>query len=527
LFAHAKFLKSEILGGHYTMRPAQLCVSIALSLAVPTLALGSSLSFSNHTQNNAPGYGGGAPLYQHADLNHDYREDLVFAYHPEMGGQNTFAVQLTTADGVYGPATAYQINPNTGIEQLVLGDFNNDGAIDILVSAYDGNFYLYQNDQEGKFTLTGTFAFTTNNNGTYTAVTTVGDFNHDGLTDIAFVFAGRLYVWFGNGNGGFTPGPSMGVNGSSPMLGDFDGDGKADLLLTDLANPTQAWVLYGDGTGHFPKTTTITFSTPASAPANTTYVNFSVGDVNSDGKSDILATQPQIYTNRVFVYYGDTGRQFASRTSVFIGRCVDGPASVADLDGNGLNDIIVREHSCSNPSTGPLYVDVLTRNANASYNPDQTIYWAQPIGGVVYAIPDPPQVLRGNSDTKPDLLVTQCADDRCDSSTVTTQLNTTTGNFPTCLAPSSSRGINICLPTYGVAASSPVKFAIGASGTVPMRDVEIWVDGKKVAEQIDGFSNYTFLDGSATLTPGSHHLDVYAAGWDQWLVEHSETITVQ
>lgn len=148
------------------MHPAQLSVSIALSLAVPTLALGSSLRFSNYTQNNDPGYGGGAPLYQHADLNHDYREDLVFAYHPEMGGQNTFAVQLTTADGVYGPATAYQINPNTGIEQLVLGDFNNDGAIDILVSAYDGNFYLYQNDQEGKFTLTGTFAFTTNNNST-------------------------------------------------------------------------------------------------------------------------------------------------------------------------------------------------------------------------------------------------------------------------------------------------------------------------------------------------------------------------
>ncbi len=509
------------------MRLAMSCARLAVILALPAVAFPSTLSFQNHTQKNDPNYGGGAPLYVHGDLNHDYREDLVFAYHPEMGGQNTFAVQLSNADGSYGPATAYQINPNTGIEQVVLGDFNNDGALDILVSAYDGNFYVFQNDQEGKFTLIKTFAFTANNGGTYSAETTVGDFNHDSLTDIAFVFAGRLYVWFGDGNGGFTPGPSMGVNGSSPVLGDFDGDGKADLLLTDTANNTQAYVLYGDGTGHFPHTTTITFNTPAGAAANTTFVNFSVGDANSDGKSDILATQPQTYTNRVFVYYGDTGRQFASRTNILIGRCVDGPASVADLDGNGYNDLIVREHNCSNNYYGPQYVDVLTRNANASYNPDQTIYWAQPINGTTYGIPYPPQVIRGNADTKADLLVTQCADDRCDSSTVTTQLNATAGNFPTCQAPSSSRGINICLPTYGVAASSPVNFAIGASGTVPMRDVEVWIDGKKVLERIDGFSNYTFLNGSATLSPGSHRLDVYAAGWDQWLVEHSETITVQ
>jgi hypothetical protein len=237
--------------------------------------------------------------------------------------------------------------------------------------------------------------------------------------------------------------------------------------------------------------------------------------------------QPGNYKSRVLIYYGDASRTFANSTSVLVGRCIAGSASVADLDGNGLNDLIVEEQDCSNPNTGALYVDVLTRNANASYNPDQTVYWAHSINGTVYQLPNAPQVIRGNADTKPDLLVTQCADDRCDSYITTTQLNTTTGNFHTCQAPSSSRGINICMPAYGVAANSPVKFAIGASGTVPMRDVEVWVDGKKVAEQIDGFSNYTFLDASATLSPGSHRLDVYAAGWDQWLVEHSETITVK
>jgi hypothetical protein len=495
--------------------------------ALPAVAFPSTLSFQSHSQDNASGFGGGTPFYQHADLNHDGREDLVFAYHPEMGGQNIFAVQLATADGYYGPATSYQIDPNTGIEQVVLGDFNNDGAIDILVSAYDGHFYLYQNDQNGNFTLTRTFTFTANNNGTYAAETVAGDFNHDSLTDIAFVFAGRLTVWFGNGNGGFTPGPSMGVNGGSPQLGDFDGDGKADLLLPDTVNLNQAYVLFGDGTGHFPASITITFTPPAGTPANEAFVNFSVGDVNSDAKSDILATQPGAYKNRVFVDYGNAARTFSSRTYMPVSRCVDGPATVADLDGNGLNDIIVREHDCSNTTSGPLYVDVLTRNPNSSYNADQTVFSSQFINGVLYPIPNPPQVLRANADTKPDLLVTECEDDRCDGSRITTMLNSTAGSFPTCNAPSSSRGINICQPAYGTAASSPVSFAIGASGTVPMRDVEVWVDGKKVAEQFHSFSNYTFLNASVALSSGSHRLDVYAAGWDQWLVKHSETITVK
>jgi hypothetical protein len=501
------------------------CARLAVILALPAVAFSSSLTFQNHTQSNDPNFGGGAPLFLHGDLNHDGREALVFAYHPEHGGQNTFAVQLSTGDGTYGPATVYPIDPATGIEQVVLGDFNNDGALDILVSAYDGNFYLYQNDGQGKFTPAGTFPFTTDTGGTYTAQATVGDFNHDSLSDIAFVYAGRLYVWFGNGKGGFTPGPSMSVNGGSPMLGDFDGDGKADMLLVDPVNYTRAYVLYGDGAGNFPHTTEVDFTT--TNPQN--FVNWSAGDVNSDGKTDILATQQQVYASRVFVDYGDSARQFSSRTSMLVGRCVDGPASVADMDGNGYNDLIVEEHDCSNPNSGPLYVDVLTRNADASYNADQTVYWAQPVNGTVDQLPNPPQVLRADTDSKPDLLVTQCADDRCDAYTITTQINTTEPYNIVCYPPNGTRGINVCGPPMGpqYSTSSPVTFNIGGAGTVPQRDIEVWIDGKKVAEQIDGFSDYTFLYTTLPVSLGHHQVDVYAAGWDQSLQPKSFDLWVQ
>jgi hypothetical protein len=284
-------------------------------------------------------------------------------------------------------------------------------------------------------------------------------------------------------------------------------------------------VLYGDGTGHFPQATSVTATVPAGS-TGTDYVNFSAGDVNSDGASDIMATHNQITNDRIFVFYGDSTRKFLKQASPRIGRCIGGPAQTADMDGNGINDLIVDETDCANPSVGVQFVDVLTRNPNSSYNPDQTVYWAQPVNGVVYPIQMPPLVVRANLDSKPDLVTVQCADDHCFSQYTTTQLNTTVGNFPTCSAPVAT-GINVCSPPAGTPVASPVSFAVGASGTVPMRDVEVWIDGAKRAEQIDGFSRYTFLNSSVTLNPGTHSVTVFGAGWDQSLVSKSFTVSVQ
>jgi hypothetical protein len=76
-------------------------------------------------------------------------------------------------------------------------------------------------------------------------------------------------------------------------------------------------------------------------------------------------------------------------------------------------------------------------------------------------------------------------------------------------------------------ASSPVSFQIGARGTEPMRDIEIWVDGSKRAEQRFGFSDYTYLNGDVSLPAGEHSVTIVAAGWDQSEVKKSFKIDVQ
>jgi hypothetical protein len=512
------------------MPRTRLCALLLLCLAAPGLAF-SSVSFSNHTQTCDAC---GDNFTYHADLNNDGHEDLAYIYGLAMGGYPSFVVKFSNGAGSYSSGTFYQTplydGSNDSISALALGDFNHDGSIDIVAFTIDsGKAYVYLNNGAGKFTLSGWFQYA-QAGGTVGGVSaTVGDFNRDGYLDLAFVFDGQLHLWLGNGKGGFTSGLSQNVHGNDVTMGDFDGDGLADLLIYgDPAAISTAYVYYGDGTGHF--SDAIALSLPKG------YAAFSAGDVNSDGKTDVLATDPTVGSSRIYVFYGDSSRKFASRTNMLVGRCVAAqPVKVADLDGNGFNDLIVEEKDCQSSSSGPLnatggplYVDVLTRNPDSSYNPDQTLYWPiRAADGGSYEIAQPPVVLNANGDFRPDLLVQECADAYCGSVFDTTQINTTTGLAPTCHPPATSEGIMVCAPYLGGPVNGNIDFLIGAAGPVIMRDVEVWVDGTKRAEQLDGFSYYTHLLQFVILGPGEHRVDVYGAGWDQSTVHKSFTVDVK
>lgn len=164
--------------------------------------------------------------------------------------------------------------------------------------------------------------------------------------DLAYVANGGLHMLFGDGKGGFTQGPVTPVNfdGSNVMVGDFDGDGNADLAWGDLINFTTATVLYGDSTGHFiPKYVTATETS-----------TFTSGDVNSDGRTDLIAlpfdsaaTTTGLTKKYFAVYYGDAARTFAKRATISTKHCPINPTpTVADIDGNGINDVVLLEADC-------------------------------------------------------------------------------------------------------------------------------------------------------------------------------------
>jgi hypothetical protein len=486
------------------MRSAKVSLALVFSslvFALPSTLLASTVSFSSH-------YSKGQATTQHADLNNDGCEDLAYT-----NGNGGFAVQLAHCDGTYAAPVSYTIPGGADTNVIAIADFNRDGKADVAAFGSDNALHLFLNSGSGTFAQSSTFAHSGLGDA-YTAV--VGDFNHDGAMDIAYQGGLSASVLLGNGKGGFSAGATRAVNVAGYLLlGDFNGDGRADLAIGDLTNYNVVEVLYGDGTGHFPASSLI--------HASGGHYIFSTADVNSDGISDIIGTQFYPSAHVVSLYYGTMARTFRYGT-VALAHCAGQSATAMDVNGDGINDLVVGEADCNNNSQqGNVYIGVLSRNSNGSYNAEQIVHTSPSYLDNISAI-------RASRDTKADISFLNCTAAPCavvanEQSAVL--LNATAGNFAGCTPPSAFEGINVCSPLSGGSVGSPVSFAVGAAGQVPMRDVEVWVDGKKLAEQIRGFSNYTFLNRSVSLAAGTHAVTIIAVGWDDSLERKSFSLTVK
>ena len=77
----------------------------------------------------------------------------------------------------------------------------------------------------------------------------IGDFNGDGKIDILWrdTNSGVLSIWFTNG-AQVTSGAAVGAlssNWSVAQIGDYNGDGMSDILLLDSADDVAVWLMNG------------------------------------------------------------------------------------------------------------------------------------------------------------------------------------------------------------------------------------------------------------------------------------------
>jgi FG-GAP-like repeat len=444
----------------------------------------------------------------HADFNSDGREDFISTY----SGCAGFAIALSTSSGSYASPVCYKL-PSGTPTSFAIGDFNGDGNPDLIVGNSTNTFYKYFGSSSGTLHLQSTVVTTTR-----VIVMAAGDINHNGKIDLVFAGAdGNLHVWFGNGNGGFTAGPTTPIAVIGELLvGDFDGDGNADVLTQQSDFGTAAQLFYGDGTGHFTVSPDFGDDSP-----------FAPYDVNGDGRMDLItapfafSTNGNTYSNILRVYQGNANRTFTIHQVNLANCTVSGfPPAVADFNGDGINDIMVVEGSDCQGS-GPDTVNVLLGNPDGTYQPEQAVYTGPSTDELAGPI-----VLRANRDSKPDVVLNDFSNTSAGGQFVLLQ-NSTTGGFPSCNAPNRYTGITLCAPTSTVVASSPVKFSIGAANQTVGRKVEVWIDGKKMSQQLKhAFSYYSFLNASYSLAAGKHNVTVFSAGWDNLVEKFSFPLTV-
>jgi len=223
-----------------------------------------------------------------ADIDNDGVLDLVTV----NAGTDNASVLLGNGDGSFAAPMQYATGDRNP-QMVASGDFDGDGDLDLgITQFFFGDVSILLNQGGGAYETPTFFA------GLDLESPVHGDFNDDGITDIAMTVrnpSGSLSVLFGKLDGGFEPAVSF---LSDPILGqivslvqtqdllvvDFNDDGIDDLVSINQGSPIATVALHpslGDGT--FDEPTSITLSVPGASGA-------AAGDFDGDGDTDIAVT---------------------------------------------------------------------------------------------------------------------------------------------------------------------------------------------------------------------------------------------
>ena len=268
------------------------------------------------------------------DLDRDGNVDLVATFTDPVGFlAGEVAIYRGNGDGTFTSVTsllkasvAQAATPNDFFRGLALGDFESNGQLDIAESKVnDFGFNRLLLDKANVFLL--------NTPITSTGPLAAGDFNGDGILDLAdgtndFVdpAIGPSLGIFLNTNGNLVRQPAVPfVHGTAMVSGDFNGDGILDLAST---KGTSLSVLLGNGDGTFAEKT----GTPASAQ---TTVDLITADFNGDGILDLATIDS---TNVVSIWLGNGDGTFRAPVDT-TGR--GDSVAAADFNGDGRMDLVV------------------------------------------------------------------------------------------------------------------------------------------------------------------------------------------
>ena len=256
---------------------------------------------------------------------------------------------------------------------VVIADLNGDGVPDLAVAttsvATDGStpnpgfaaLFLQNISSRGTFASAKTYK--TDNNPSSIAS---GDLTGTGTTDlvVANYVAGNVSVLLQTGPGSGQYQTAMNVaTGGNPndvVIVDLNGDGKKDIVAADNANSGRVVILLQDpaSPGHF--------LAPVALATTNAAASVAVGDLNGDGKPDIVAATSDANGNngKIVVFYQDPANPGSFLAPVsFAGGAQPSSVKIADLNGDSLPDLAVANLGPGSDGTGASGATVVMQDA--------------------------------------------------------------------------------------------------------------------------------------------------------------------
>jgi hypothetical protein len=312
-----------------------------------------------------------------ADLDGNGSPDLVVT---APGSDATLSVLLNHGDGTFAAPVDYTL-PWGSASGLAVADLNGDGKLDVVTGADGANLDVLLNQGAGALAPAVGYAVGSR-------WVSVGDVNGDGTPDLVLTdtdsLNGEIFVVLGAGDGAFVAPPAYFLptstsSATSVGIGDLNGDGKPDLAVVSDQDATVS-VLFNQGSG--------TFGPPVTFQVGTQFLNVAVADLNGDGKPDLVFADD--LEPFVTVLFNQGGGTFAS--PVMLQVAVQPEAVwVADLNGDGVPDLILPD------SQGP-HVTVVLGLGGGTFGPS--------VGYTVSQFPQGVAIGDMNGDGSPDLVVT-------------------------------------------------------------------------------------------------------------------------
>ena len=324
------------------------------------------------------------------DLNHDGLLDLITANRD--GDSVSVLLGDAAAPGTFEPADAFAAG--AGSRAVVAEDFDRDGRIDLATGNQDAaSVTVLWNDhpfdraaftfdrlslgtssnevggsrplpadfnEDGKLDvvvkpgyLVGPFVHVLLTDGPVVPLRyqqfsggggyQVADLNRDGHMDVMLIEASEnnnvlLLPYFGDGRGGFTPGPQTTIVSSNRVLsvGDLNSDAIADIVLVNFDQALQTYfiqVLIGRGDGRFVNGSRVNTSDFTSA--------VTLADISRDGKIDVVAFVHGTLT----IFPGDGAGNLALGTATHLSNAFLQELELGDLNRDGFLDAVAGEQS--------------------------------------------------------------------------------------------------------------------------------------------------------------------------------------